>query len=333
MKLAEKIKYQISIKSVFEKLGIKEGVLGYFCPYHKDETGSVMVKETENTFFCSVCKASGDQIEITKKVKGLSFEEAVNFLAKEFSIEEDKTEGILDNWLSNREKKETLESVFGKEIEGKVSEKDREIYSYIVENTSLSFIHKTFLEKKGFEEDLIESLKFTSIEKPHLFVEELKDKFGIEALDNAGLLNRKREFVFQKNNLIIPFFENNAVSFLAGWDIGGGRFEFVFPHHKEKKCYIPPIRLKDKVYLTGDFRGCFAFLRKGCFAVAVFGVLTPLLKFKDKKILVCGDKDEKGGQFNRKIIKFFAENGINYTIGGFENCFTDYLDYLTFKRK
>ncbi len=333
MKLVEKIKYQVPIKAVFEKLGIKEGALGYFCPYHDDKTGSIMLKETENTFVCSVCKASGDQIEITKKVKGIEFEEAVNFLAKEFGIEEDKSEGILDDWLSNRDKKETLESVFGKETEGKTSEKDLEIYSYIVENTSLSFIHQTFLERKGFDENLIKSLKFSSIEKPHIFVEELKERFGIEALDNAGLLNRKREFVFQKNNLIIPFFEDGKVVFLAGWDISGGKYEFAFPHHKEKQTFIPQTELKEEVYITGDFRGCFAFLKKGCFSVASFGNLNSLLKFKDRKIFVCGDKDEKGQQFNRKVIKFFAENGINYTIGGFENCFIDYLDYLTFKRK
>ncbi len=333
MKLAEKIKYQIPIKTLFEKLGIKEGALGYLCPYHNDKTGSILIKETENTFYCTVCKASGDQIEITKKVKNLNFEDAVNFLAKEFEIVEDKTEGILDNWLSNREEKETLESVFGKETEGKITDTDIEIYTYIVKQNSLSFIHQTYLEKKGFEQSLIEQLHFTSIEKPHLFVEDLKEKFGIDALDKAGLLNRKREFVFQKNNLIIPFFDNEKVIFLAGWDISGGRSEFVFPHHKEKQTYIPDLKVKEEIYITGDLRGCFAFLKNGCFAVVPFGNLNSLLKFKDKKIFVCGDKDEKGQQFNRKIIKFFAENGIYYTIGGFENCFTDYLDYLTFKRK
>ncbi|BBB33247.1 DNA primase [Thermotomaculum hydrothermale] len=333
MKLAEKIKYQVPIKAVLDKLGVKEGALGYFCPFHKDETGSLIIKETDNTFKCSVCKASGDQIEITKKVKGFDFEQAIEFLAKEFDIKEDKNEGILDDWLSNRDKRETLESVFGKETEGEISEKDREIYSYISENTSLSFIHQTFLEKKGFDNALIEKLKLSSIEKPHLFVEELKDRFGIEALDKAGLLNRKREFVFQKNNLIIPFFENGEITFLAGWDISGGRYEFVFPHHKTKKCYIPQLEEKEEIYITGDFRGCFAFLKKNCFSVAAFGDFEKLLQFKGKKIFVCGDKDEKGQQFNRKIIKFFAESGVNYTIGGFENCFTDYLDYLTFKRK
>ena len=333
MKLAEKIKYQVPIKSVFEKLGMKEGALGYFCPYHDDKTGSLMLKETENTFYCSVCKASGDQIEITKKVKGMDFDEAVSFLAKEFEIEEDKSEGILDDWLSNREEKETLESVFGKETEGKITGKDIEIYTYIVENSSLSFIHRTFLERKGFEKGLINAIGFCSIEKPHIFVEELKDKFGIDSLDNAGLLNRKREFVFQKNNLLIPFFEENKVIFLSGWDISGGRYEFVFPHHKEKQTFIPKFEIKNEIYITGDFRGCFAFLKKGCFSVSAFGNFNSLLKFKDKKIFVCGDKDEKGKQFNRKIIKFFAEQGVNYTLGGFENCFLDYLDYLTFKRK
>ncbi len=333
MKLVEKIKYQVPIKSVLSKLNIRKGANGYICPFHNDREGTLKISETENRFECERCGATGDQIEITKKIKGISFEKAIEFLAREFEIKEDETENMLSEWLSNRDKKPTLENIFGKETEGKVSKHDSKIYTYIINNNQLHHIHRTFLYKKGFHDDLIKAIGFVSIEKPHLFVEKLKEKFGIEALDNAGLLNRKREFVFQKNNLIIPFFEEGSIAFLAGWDIAGGKNEFTFPHHKGIKTFIPVIETKENIFITGDFKACFAFLKNGCFSIIPSqNNMEALLKFKNKKIFVCGEKNEMGNQFVRKVIKFLSEHGINYIIGGFEHCFEDYFDFILKKK-
>ena len=89
MKLIEKIRYQVSIRALFDALDIPEGALGYHCPFHDDTMGTILLKETENRFSCSQCGASGTAVDVVKKVKGLDTDGAVNWIAKRFNVEAD----------------------------------------------------------------------------------------------------------------------------------------------------------------------------------------------------------------------------------------------------
>ena len=57
------------------------------CPYHDDRHPSM--KLYDDHFYCFACGAHGDVIDLTAKLLGLNFTEAVHRLAVDFGIDPD----------------------------------------------------------------------------------------------------------------------------------------------------------------------------------------------------------------------------------------------------
>jgi len=338
MKLIEKIRYQVSIKSIFEFLEVEDGILGYFCPFCNEQTGAIILKETENRFKCTKCGKMGGSVDIVKQLKNIETNEAVQLIADNFNIDEDTgfEEDLLSSWKNDA--KSALTSVndfFG--IESDVDEVDDDIiFKDIFESCENDEITSSYLQMKEFSDDLIEKLQLKTLVNPHLFYDDFSKKYTKTNIDNCGLFDRNREFIFQKHKVLIPFFKENKLDFLAGWDLKGGKYEFVTPYKKTIPNYFPNLFPKNEnLFIVEDFRSVFTFLKKGYNAIAVF---TPfpnsfLEKLKDKKISICGEKNEFGNKFNRKVIKQLTESNIDFSIGDFSPCFEDYGDYLINKRK
>ncbi len=339
MKLIEKVRYQISIKSVFELLKIKEGILGYYCPFCNEQTGAVMLKETENRFKCTTCKKEGTSVDIVKKIQNLNTEEAVDFLAEKFDIDDDSDfeNNLLSSWKSESESnKPSINDFFGIEEENNLAE-DIELYEEIYNNSTEDETTLQYLELKGFSKNLIKKLGIKTLKNPHLFYDEFGEKYSKTNIDKAGLLNKDREFIFQKHKVIIPFFtKDNSIHFIYGWNIGDRKFEFATPRNKQIPAYFPNVFPdSDYLFIADDIRGVFAFLKKGFNALTSFGTLdNNILEFvKNKKVSVCSEKNEKGNKFSRQIIKQLTETDIDFVINDFSPAFEDYGEYLTEKKK
>lgn len=61
------------------------GYLG-LCPFHTEKTPSFSVSEEKQVYHCFACKESGNVLTFTQKYQGLTFPEAVEFLAKRAGI-------------------------------------------------------------------------------------------------------------------------------------------------------------------------------------------------------------------------------------------------------
>ena len=57
------------------------------CPFHYEKTPSFSIDEFEGFYHCFGCGESGDLITFVKKMEGLDFMEAVEFLAKSVGME------------------------------------------------------------------------------------------------------------------------------------------------------------------------------------------------------------------------------------------------------
>lgn len=338
MKLIEKIRYQIGIETVFDLLNIEEGMLGYKCPFCNEQVGAVMLKETENRFKCTSCMKTGGSVDLVKHIQNLELDEAVNYLAKKFNIEEDSDfeEDLLSSWKQDSEKNNpSINDFFGIEEDEETID-DLIIYEEIFNNCDFDETTDSYLKLKGFSNDLINLLKIKTLNNPHIFYENFAQKYSKKNIDRAGLLDRNREFIFQKNNVLVPFFHKDLLSFLGGWNIGGGKLEFLFPHKKTIPDYFPNLYPQNNnLYIVEDLRGVFAFLKKGFNAIAIYNTISQnILEIISKKnISVCGEKNENGNKFNRKIIKQLTESNIDFTIHDFSPCFEDYGEYLMEKRK
>ena len=103
------IKAAVTPADAARKYGLAVGNHGMACcPYHDDRHPSM--KLYDDHFYCFACCAHGDVIDLTAKLLGLNFTEAVHRLAVDFGIDPDKppTAMPVRPYLAQFRKDETL---------------------------------------------------------------------------------------------------------------------------------------------------------------------------------------------------------------------------------
>ena len=85
MKLFESVKAAVPLRQAAEHYGLRVLRNGMTCcPFHKDRHPSL--KLNEDYFFCFGCGASGDVIDFTARLFGISLKDATEKLAEDFGI-------------------------------------------------------------------------------------------------------------------------------------------------------------------------------------------------------------------------------------------------------
>jgi twinkle protein len=93
----KKLKETVSLYDIInDEIKLKKSGSYYItkCPFHDEKTPSFKVKEKDNHFKCFGCGAYGDMIDFIVKLKSLSFQDAVRYIAsqKNFELEETSNE-------------------------------------------------------------------------------------------------------------------------------------------------------------------------------------------------------------------------------------------------
>ncbi len=89
MSIYETVKAAISVKDAAEQNGLKVNRNGMTCcPFHDDRHPSL--KLNEDYFYCFGCGATGDVIDFTARLFGLSSYEAAQKLVADFGLDPDK---------------------------------------------------------------------------------------------------------------------------------------------------------------------------------------------------------------------------------------------------
>lgn len=90
----ETIKAAVTPTDAARQYGLAVGNHGMACcPYHDDRHPSM--KLYDDHFYCFACGAHGDVIDLTAKLLGLNFTEAVHRLAVDFGIDPDKPPTVM----------------------------------------------------------------------------------------------------------------------------------------------------------------------------------------------------------------------------------------------
>ncbi|WP_455518104.1 DNA primase [Neisseria cinerea] len=97
-----------------EQVPLKKGGANYMacCPFHKEKTPSFSVSPTKQFYHCFSCGAHGSAIGFVMEHQGLSFPEAVQFLADRVGMVVPKVRGQNDNHeirAERKKKQQTLE--------------------------------------------------------------------------------------------------------------------------------------------------------------------------------------------------------------------------------
>lgn len=149
------------IKEVRERAGILELVSDYvglkksgssymgLCPFHMEKTPSFTVNPGRGIFHCFGCGAGGDAFAFVMRIEGLSFPEAVKFLAKRVGvpIEERPLTSV------EKEREDEREALF------RISELAAKFYRRLLLEDKSGAPGRLYLERRGVDQETAEAYR------------------------------------------------------------------------------------------------------------------------------------------------------------------------------
>ena len=131
-----------------EQVPLKKGGANYMacCPFHKEKTPSFSVSPTKQFYHCFSCGAHGSAIGFVMEHQGLSFPEAVQFLADRVGMAVPKVRGQNDNpevRAERKKKQQTLEETTAAAAD------------FYAQQLKFNPAAKAYLDKRGLSAEVI----------------------------------------------------------------------------------------------------------------------------------------------------------------------------------
>ena len=342
MRLTEKIRYQVPILNLASRLGL-ETQGGASCPFCQAATG-LGFEPGDNRFRCQACGRQGSQIELVQQQRRLGYEEAVAWLQATYQIPDDAaTEGLLDAWRRET-RKPSLDAVFGGAAERRTGARadaaEQAIYEEILAASPMAEPASSFLERRGYPQDLVTELRLGWIGSPAELCERLEARHGRDGLREAGLITPAGSFAFNHHRLLVPFMVEGRPRFIRARRLDGGKPEWtslvrkrapIFPHARLAK-----LQPGATVVLVPDVPDALALIIHGVNAFALLGFerrpAEELEPFLAHDVVLCGEPDDAGRAFNRALASHFDALRKDVRVGELPPGFGDWNAFRLFKR-
>ncbi len=185
--ILDKINESIDIVEVigdFVTLKKKGHYYSACCPFHNEKTPSFAVTPAKGIYKCFGCGKAGDAIRFVMDIEGLSYIEAMRYLAKKYGIDipEGPTKDV-DFHKQNERESLLIVLQYAKNYFQKILQEHDEGQS----------IGYSYFKERGFSDSTIKKfdLGYSLEEWEGLFKQSVKEGFSIEMLEKAGLVVRK----------------------------------------------------------------------------------------------------------------------------------------------
>ena len=131
-----------------EQVPLKKGGANYMacCPFHKEKTPSFSVSPTKQFYHCFSCGAHGSAIGFVMEHQGLSFPEAVQFLADRVGMVVPKVRGQNDNPEARAERKKKQQTL---------EETTAGAADFYAQQLKFNPTAKAYLDKRGLSAEVI----------------------------------------------------------------------------------------------------------------------------------------------------------------------------------
>jgi len=131
-----------------EQVPLKKGGANYMacCPFHKEKTPSFSVSPTKQFYHCFSCGAHGSAIGFVMEHQGLSFPEAVQFLADRVGMTVPKVRGQEDNPKIRAERKKKQQTL---------EETTAAAADFYAQQLKFNPAAKAYLDKRGLSAEVI----------------------------------------------------------------------------------------------------------------------------------------------------------------------------------
>jgi len=323
----ERLKSEISLVRLAESQGHQPKKQGkdylLSCPFHEDDTPSLVITPSKNLFHCFGCEASGTVIDWIMKTQGVSFRHAVELLrdghaalvsADQKPVKRNTTHKHPQPLAANLDNQATLKRVI----------------DYYHECLKSSPEALAYLEQRGLKSaELIDRFKLGFANRSLAYrLPEKNRKAGAEIrgqLQEIGILRKSGHEHFN-GSLVVPVIgEHGVITEVYGRKLLGNRLRKGTPQH----LYLPgphqgvwnieALKTSKEIILCEALIDAMTFWVHGFRNVtASYGTggftddhLAAFRQHGIERILIAYDRDEAGNQAAEKLLKLLTDNGID----------------------
>ncbi|GAB6138313.1 DNA primase [Halanaerobaculum tunisiense] len=181
--LIEKIRYSndlVEIANEYTKLKSKGSSYMGLCPFHQEKTPSFNVNPDRQLYYCFGCGVGGNIFNFVMEVEGLSFVEAVEYLADKANIDLPDQETSVQNRKKRNQRQQLLE----------IHKLATRFYQYLLLESDIGEVGYKYLKERGFTEEIMEKFKlgFAPDRWEQLYKFLQKKGYSDEILAKSGLV-------------------------------------------------------------------------------------------------------------------------------------------------
>lgn len=326
----DEIRDRISIATlVGERIPLKRSGRNFKanCPFHKEKTPSFMVSDDKGIYHCFGCGEGGDIFEFVKRFDGVSFSDAVRYLASKAGIE---VEEERDPGARAREE----ETSRRRRLFLRVNEIAREHFQERLAEPKAGSRAREYLQSRGITEEIIKQhLLGLADDSWDLLAARLGERsVPLELAEQLGLL-KKRDgggyYDFFRGRLMFPILTPRGETIGFGGralsDVGETAKYINSPdspvYHKSASVYgldrsTAAIRSSDQVVLVEGYMDFIALHQAGIENVAAplgtaltQGHVSILARYTRNQVLIF-DGDEAGKRAGMRALAVFIDSGI-----------------------
>lgn len=299
------------------------------CPFHNEKTPSFSVSEDKQFYHCFGCKKAGNVYTFVQETQGLSFREAVEFLAQRAGISIPK------------------EAIAGPEETVRFDERrEREKLLYRINQFACSIYQKQlkdqgpgsavakYLQGRGLNPETVAHFQLGyAIDDWETLVRACtRQKVPLAAVESLGLIRKRAEgksghYDIFRDRLMFPIISTTGqILGFGGRVLGEGQPKYLNSpesdiFHKGKVFYglnetAKYIRVEDRVVVVEGYMDFLALFQAGLRpVVATLGTaLTPdharVLKRLTKRVIVLFDGDEAGQEAAERSLPLLLQEGL-----------------------
>ena len=288
------------------------------CPFHNEKTPSFSVSPSKGIFHCFGCGVGGDAISFIMQKEGLSYPEAIKFLADKLGI-------LVETNEVNKEKYEHRKKLFEINNEAKL---------FYYKNLLINDIPKEYIKKRNLNNNLINKFIIGYADgKNSLYRHLLQKGYQKDDIIEVGLINQDdKGNIYDKfrNRLMFPIIDirGNVIGF-GGRALAEARAKYMnspqsLAYDKSKNVYgvsnLKNSTKVGKIILVEGYMDVISLTNYGFdYAIASLGTsLThdqaKLIKRYCKNIYICYDGDSAGQNATSRAIEIFKEQDISPNI-------------------
>lgn len=283
---------------------------------HGDKNFSMGLDTKTNRYKCFACGEQGSVIDLYKNIKGVSLSEAIDDLARRAGLTPGKAgvyspvkplkQGRASPYPVEAPRKPLADEITGiyKALRDYCGELDEESLAYLTG------------AKRGLTKETIARFQLFATKDYTATNKFMRDKFSLEALQEAGLVSEAGNLIFYQHKVIIPFMESGRIIFLQG-----RRTDDQPPKYMHLKRSVPlynadtlkSLAQGDRVYICEGVFDAMMLEQNGFKATAILGVnnFKPAMAgmFKGLDVVLCLDNDDPGKQGTQELAGVFLLQG------------------------